>query len=165
MSTADGVALGLETVSARKDNELQHDCHRSISLEERKPQISSRDAVVITYDASGWPLTFRSPGSPAGTFPHCTWWHCTSLLAPLQFLCWNLRRACAFWEPCGLGLLPLAAWRDRSTPASTVCRCSTMWMFCDGVCSCVDAYFVPLGPDVPGQPVLASGGWPGRHSR
>lgn len=85
LSTADGVALGLETVSARIEKELKHNVNKSISVKHRKPQISSRDSVVITYDASGWPLTFRPPGSPAGTFPHCSWWHCASLPALLPF--------------------------------------------------------------------------------
>lgn len=74
---ADGVALGVEASrSTRLAATSPNENYVPTPVEQVRPQISKKDAVVIEYDAHGWPLTFRAPGSPAGSFPHCSWWHC-----------------------------------------------------------------------------------------
>ncbi len=42
-------------------------------------------------------LTFRQPGSPAGSFPHTPWWHC-------KYLCrdWSILNVASFCAVCGI---------------------------------------------------------------
>ena len=112
--------------------------------------------ITIRYNSHGWPLDFRPPGSPAGTWPHVVWWHsasCSLLHAaavPTAPQAWaaNTHRALgltqnlkqissqACWSVTGS-----ANWRDCSDSSGqhlrTVQAYTSTMQQCGRVCRCI----------------------------
>jgi hypothetical protein len=68
------LVAGCEWLASHRDG--QEASEKTIVRSASSKHLNDAKAVKVKYNVNGWPLNFRPAGSPAGVWPHTSWWHC-----------------------------------------------------------------------------------------